>query len=303
MSINNTVKKGVTKEIQNHLIRIYNDIFLALSDLSQVNIFLCGGASTSSKKSIRDLLRIELEKERFLKVLYPEDLLIDLLNRNKNKNLLELEGFLADNSDIICIISESPGSFAELGAFVTDATIKNKVVAVVQSSFKRAKSFIMLGPIRLLMNMDKNKVIFFKKNDLNGLKKDLMKNVIKPAKNKKDNIRLDSIFGVDRIILLINYFYTGVTSEFIRDCLNFLFKQYLNGSTNNLQVLYKSALKQLYKDKLIQKNSNSNSFVYELTKEGFKEIHFIMDNLYFHNSSRLFDELRFDIMTYSYYSQ
>ena len=52
-----------------------------------------------------------------LKIFYPEDLLIEILNKTKDADLLSYEQFLASNSHVIVIICESAGSLVELGAF------------------------------------------------------------------------------------------------------------------------------------------------------------------------------------------
>ena len=42
-----------------------------------------------------------------LKIFYPEDLLIEILNKTKDADLLSYEQFLASNSHVIVIICES----------------------------------------------------------------------------------------------------------------------------------------------------------------------------------------------------
>lgn len=44
---------------------------------------------------------------------------MELLSRKKY-DLFTLENFLAENSDLIMIVCESPGSFTELGAFTSN---------------------------------------------------------------------------------------------------------------------------------------------------------------------------------------
>lgn len=62
---------------------IYRKIFCHIEE-QYIIVFLCGGASTKSKRSLRDKIRIllENEKQRYswqlpIKIFYPEDLLID----------------------------------------------------------------------------------------------------------------------------------------------------------------------------------------------------------------------------------
>ena len=98
---------------------IYNNIFCNIRHRN-IDLFLCGAASTKEKKSNRDIIRSRLENNDNLSILYPEDMFMEMLNRKKY-DLLTLEKFLASNSDIILIVCESPGSFTELGAFVNNS--------------------------------------------------------------------------------------------------------------------------------------------------------------------------------------
>ncbi len=146
-------KSSVIKEI-------HDKVYLKVRK-ETVDVFLCGGAD--KKKHIRDEVRNNLIKNNKIRVLYPEDLFLDILARNKSSDLLSLENFLADNSDYICIICESPGSFVELGAFTNHPNIREKLIAVVNLEFKRARSFIMLGPIKMIQKMGKDRVFLKKK--------------------------------------------------------------------------------------------------------------------------------------------
>ena len=80
---------------------IYSKIFCRIEE-QYIIVFLCGGASTKSKKSLRDKMRLllENEKKRYswqlpIKVFYPEDLLIDVLNKTKDADLLSYEQFFS----------------------------------------------------------------------------------------------------------------------------------------------------------------------------------------------------------------
>ena len=63
---------------------IYNDVFCKTFSQSYY-IFLCGGAD---KQHIRNKIRVLLEANG-LQILYPEDLFMDMLNRDKKADLLE----------------------------------------------------------------------------------------------------------------------------------------------------------------------------------------------------------------------
>ena len=64
---------------------------------------------------------------------------MEILNKDKESDLLSLEKFLADNCDIICIICESAGSLVELGAFTNNDATVGKVIAVIEEKRKKIK--------------------------------------------------------------------------------------------------------------------------------------------------------------------
>jgi len=98
--------------------RIHVEVYKRINQ-QYIDVFLCGGTSNSTKISIRDIIRDKLSKINNVRVLYPEDLFIEILNNDKESDLLTLERFLADNCDVICIICESAGALVELGLFPT----------------------------------------------------------------------------------------------------------------------------------------------------------------------------------------
>lgn len=125
---------------------IFNDVFCKTFSQSFF-IFLCGGAD---KQHIRNKIRSLLEANG-LQILYPEDLFMDMLNRDKKADLLEYENLLADNSDKVCIICESMGSAVELGAFIQNNKLEQKLIVCINQKFARDKSFIMMGPVKHLL--------------------------------------------------------------------------------------------------------------------------------------------------------
>ena len=113
---------------------------------SQRTVFLCG-KDKSDKKSLRYKFSKFLANEKNITLTYPEDLFEDLLEGQKN-SLLDLENQLANAVDLIIMIPESPGSFAELGAFSMDENLTKKMLIIRIGKFKSDKSFINHGPIR-----------------------------------------------------------------------------------------------------------------------------------------------------------
>ncbi len=61
---------------------------------------------------------------------------------------LQMEAELAELADIVIVIVESPGTFAELGAFALSDELRAKLLPIVDQKYKGQESFIMTGPIR-----------------------------------------------------------------------------------------------------------------------------------------------------------
>lgn len=120
-------------------------------------IFLCG-ASKEDENKLRHRFSIILKNEVRYELTYPEDLFEDLLEGQGDNSLLSLEEQLADSVDLIIMIPESPGSFAELGAFSTQQPLAEKTIVFRDEKYKSSKSFINHGPIRLI-KLNKGKVI------------------------------------------------------------------------------------------------------------------------------------------------
>ncbi len=111
-------------------------------------IFLCGGNETGN---FRTKLHTHLESfdcdvvkiEKILKDWYAA--------QDFKRNLLELETYFAALASIIPIVSESIGSAAEIGAFVSDIHIRKKLFIIIKKKHYSGddnKSFIRYGPIK-----------------------------------------------------------------------------------------------------------------------------------------------------------
>jgi hypothetical protein len=100
---------------------------------------------------------------------------------------------LADCVDVIVIIPESPGSFAELGAFANDQNLREKIICLIDQRYKKDKSFINEGPVKLIKKANKNGLIFFDPlniNDSINKLKSAFKKIKKQSNKKTDKISL-----------------------------------------------------------------------------------------------------------------
>jgi hypothetical protein len=76
-------------------------------------IFICGALNSLPRNTLRDYLKSHKPN---LQIFYAERVW-ELISANPGLGALKMESDLAALSDLIVIIVESPGTFAELGAF------------------------------------------------------------------------------------------------------------------------------------------------------------------------------------------
>jgi len=283
--------------IQHTLLKIHDDIFTKINQY-YIDVFLCGGAGRS-EEFLRDRVRDKLKVHKNLRIMYPEELFIELINKNKEHDLLSLEKFLANNCEIICIICESPGSLVELGAFVNNSETFDKVVAVVEERKKKERSFIMLGPIKMILKKNRKNVIYYKKNNIDELNEKLARNFrqYRPTSNDKP---INTIIGCYYFIKLLLFFYNKLTYKDITNLIKFLYNIKLY-PVSDFNTTFNSALKLLFKDKTITKNVIGDQSLYLLTPKGYKEVNKILKNLNIPNKTFLYDQIRFGIIKEKYY--
>lgn len=144
--------------------KIKDELFFPVNQ-SKTTIFLCGADIRNNKTARARMAEILNENPRF-SLLYPEDIFDDLLAGQGHYSLLELENILADSVDCIIIFPESPGSFAEIGAFSNNEKLAKKMIVLSNKKYKYDKSFINYGPYRLIKRSKSGKVININYDDL-----------------------------------------------------------------------------------------------------------------------------------------
>jgi hypothetical protein len=131
-------------------------------------IFLCGGRTSNQNhhgppyQSVRDYFfqYIKANHPEIAKRLRLAEEINDWFDQGVFADLLELEEYLADLSDVIILFVESPGSIAELGAFAASDTVRPKILTVI-NSLHPGRSFIADGPIRRLKSAQVSLVYSF----------------------------------------------------------------------------------------------------------------------------------------------
>lgn len=281
---------------------IYKEIFCNIKN-GNLDLFLCGAASIKDKISYRDSLRKKLETNHKLSILYPEDMFMELLNRKKY-DLLTLEKFLANNSDLIVIVCESPGSFTELGAFVNNNDTLGKVVVLLQTKYKNAKSFIRQGPVEYVRKKNKNNVIYFNNNVDEAAEK--VQKYIKARfgylyrKGGKGVFKdLNLISGQYHFIILILYFYQKISvKELIQEIKRYCLTKC---SKEECDIIYSSAVKRLFKEGMIKKEETKDEYVYTLTDKGYCFVNDFLRYVPFRKRNQIINKIRMKIMYSQYY--
>lgn len=276
---------------------IYHSVFSKIKK-GNVDLFLCGAASTKDKTSYRDMFREKLKGYNRISVLYPEDLFLELLNRKKY-DLLTLEKFLANNCDYIVIVCESPGSFTELGAFVNNSDTVDKVIVLLHTKYKNAKSFIRQGPVQYIYSKNKSRVIYYN-NDISEAVVKINKLILPRYRftlNANVSFKdLDTISGQYNFVLILLYFYKNLSIKELKENIKSLFIA-RGFQANDFEMFYSSAIRRLFKDGLLTKSSSEdNKSSYQLTDKGYLNALNLLSYANIYKKSSVYNRIRMRII-------
>lgn len=107
-----------------------------------------------------------------------------LYSVDKAIDILTFEEVLAEISEYIIIVTESPGTFCELGAFALHDSFVDKVIVINEDNPAFKSSFISLGPIKKIEKQNEDNIILY--SSKSELKKSLQLNdMIREIANQK----------------------------------------------------------------------------------------------------------------------
>jgi len=120
-------------------------------------IFLCGGliakSDDKSLLSVRDYLhRVRPIEKKVGAAIVLAEVAQQLYRDTTYSDLISFEEDIAKISSVVLVISESPGSLAELGSFSSERIIRQALLVIICEDQSRAESFVRYGPIRRLEN-------------------------------------------------------------------------------------------------------------------------------------------------------
>lgn len=242
---------------------LYNNIFPYIRN-EKKSVFLIG-KSTKDPSSLRKKLRDTFEQKKYISVkfeiYYPEEIFSDLLYNGKI-DLLTLENLLAKSVHAVVICLESPGSIAEMGAFVNHNVLNKKLVLLVDSKYRKAKSFIRKGPIRFLEATFPGQVLWYNINDnINDIAKRTRSIIYKVSNRTVIQRNLQNPIIVEDYLLMVIYALGAANaSELVR-----FIKEIESMNPDEAATVCVGALNALFKRRaLISRNNN-----YILTRQGY----------------------------------
>lgn len=107
-------------------------------------VFLCGGRESCPRDWLAKYLG---SKHPDFHVFYADEVW-SLIAESQDLNALQMEEKLACLADMILIVVESPGTFAELGAFSLSDRLRKKLLPIIDKKYQSEESFINTGPVR-----------------------------------------------------------------------------------------------------------------------------------------------------------
>ena len=247
---------------------IRDHIFVPSFSLKRT-VFLCGADLSDNKTGRHKMAKLFKKYPRY-ELLYPEDIFDDLMAGQGQYSLLELENILADSVDSIVLFPESPGSFAELGAFANNSRLASKLICVGQKRYAKKKNFINYGPVRLIKVSDTGKVFNIAYDDLES--EDKKTKIYKrindaiTAIKKKHPIKKDvaNIMETENFILPSVYLIDSIA-------LRELFKlvQFATGQDKKIaEIATRSSISRLVKNRYISRTAAG----YEVTAKGIDRV-------------------------------
>jgi hypothetical protein len=186
-------------------------------DLRETSIFLCGGSGTEEstfRRGLGEKISKTISKYRY-SVYYPEDMFMELLLGHQKEDLLTLENILADSTNAIVILLNSPGTFTELGAFANHEKLCNKLIVVMNPKYSLKKSFINLGPIRYLKKNTKSKVLYssMSRDNLDSLAKEVVDSARDISKHSPPIRSLSNPISAYRFYLALIYVFDPIPKD------------------------------------------------------------------------------------------
>jgi hypothetical protein len=114
-------------------------------------VLLCGASKSHLRDNLARYLRRHCPEIRFFyaEAIWEQISRHERLTKSKRNRLsaLEMENELGQVSDLLIVIVESPGTFAELGAFSLSDDLRKKLLPILDKQHEEEPSFVNTGPV------------------------------------------------------------------------------------------------------------------------------------------------------------
>lgn len=189
------------------------------------------------------------------------------------QNLMDFEADLASICSLVVVILESAGSLVELGAFSQIADFRGKIIAITSTEFVDKNSFINLGILRFIREIDNSRVKSYPWNIGNPalIEQDTVNDVVSDVRDElqkldksqtfKANLRSHVIVLICEVVRLFVALKESEVEEYLG----------MFGIRLSKKEL-RSRLFLLERFKLIKKISYSDSVFYMRTDETYHKI-------------------------------
>jgi len=273
--------------------RIRDDFYRPLNTF-KINMFLCG-ADISMKDKLRYKVANEFKNfwnSYWYEIIYPEDIFDELLYSSRSKDLLSLENLLADSVDVILMIPESPGSFAELGAFANNKKLRTKIVCLIDKKYKKNKSFINQGPIKLIKKANKQGVLFIDPNDLSNEIVEIKSAINFTRKNSAVKTKSVNLLQLDSFLLPTIYLLEPINDT----TLGKIVGEAIDDISNSYEAT-RTALTTLTKKKAVEFTIDGYKLT-DLGLEQFEKLRKISSRIKIQDEIEALDKLRLEILNF-----
>lgn len=281
--------------IQEFFLKIKENFFIPVNTY-KTTVFLCG-ADIKQKDKIRGQVADALSLSRFshmIDIVYPEDIFDELLYNPRSNNLLSLENLLADSVDAVVVIPESPGSFTELGAFANNERLRKKLICVVDRKYKKNKSFINQGPLRLIREVNKERVMFIDTSNIEIEVSKLSRVLLHLKKDqylKRSHERIN-LLQLDNFLLPFIYLFDPADTQVLQDIVYCATKD----EENSYQMTM-TALTSLSKKRFIEQTESGVKLT-QLGNRRFFEFKKRSSRIKIQKETNILDSLRIRILNF-----
>lgn len=181
-------------------------------------IFLCGGSGKEASNfrfSLGKAIEETQSQAYIFSVFYPETLFSEFLYGSAKHNLMALEQILAENVSAIVLPLQSPGTYAELGVFVSNEQLRPKLIVINSKKYNRVRSFINDGPIA---HLEKGNIIYnemsYDKATIDVLKYEIRK---KTRQIKQQNKQDKTLFDIRFALCVLIYVFDPISKTDLRN--------------------------------------------------------------------------------------